>query len=79
MSKFNNILEMARGYRQYHDWRLHDLTEEQELAADDSIFEGYECFEESSDLLDNGAREAAVAALKRASALAEKAIAAIQG
>jgi DNA-binding GntR family transcriptional regulator len=79
MAKFDKIVEMARGVRQYHSWRLHDLTEEQEQSANASIYEGHESFEEAFDLLDKGDREAAVAALKRASSLAEKAISAIKG
>ena len=79
MSKFNKILEMARGHRQYHNWRLHDLTEEQEMSANSSIEQGHESFEEAFALLDKGDREAAVVALKRVSKLAEKAIDAIKG
>jgi hypothetical protein len=79
MAKFDKILEMARGHRQYHNWRLHDLTEQQEMAANTSIYEGHESFEEAFTLLDKGDREAAVVALKRASKLAEKAITAIKG
>lgn len=79
MAKLDKIVEMARGVRQYHSWRLRDLNEEQELSANASIYEGHESFEEAFDLLDKGDREAAMVALKRASNLAEKAIAAIKG
>ena len=79
MSKIDQIVDMARGYRQYHDWRLRDLTEEQERVANTSIYEGHESFEKAFTLLDKGDREAAMAALKKASKLAEKAISAIKG
>ena len=78
-AKLESIVDMARGYRQYHDWRLHDLTEEQEITANTCIYEGHDSFEKAFTLLEKGDREAAMAALKKASKLAEKAISAIKG
>ncbi len=68
------IRDMAKGSGARHTWRLRSLTEEEEMSAKQDMAEGATSFEAAFINLEEGDREAAVSALRRAIQFAEKAI-----
>ena len=68
------IRDMGMGTGARHGWRLRSLTEETELNAKNNMLAGAVSFESASERLEEGDREAAIASLRQAVALAEQAI-----
>jgi len=78
MKNLKEIRNMGLGTGARPTWRLRSITEEEEVAANSAMADGADSFTAALGLFEEGNREAAVSALRRAVQLAEKAIETIE-